>query len=90
MNRAGKQGRRLLLFLAATGRSVEPVLESQARHLVEIHGIAREERGVVREGDAGNLQIHRADADALPADFGEPAAQLLFDGGDGQTVVNHR
>jgi hypothetical protein len=39
--------------------------------LGEVHGVAGEERGVVSQGDAGDSQIHGADADALAAESRE-------------------
>lgn len=47
--------------------SIQPVFKPQAGDLGEVHGVAGEERGVVGQGDAGDSQIHGADADALAA-----------------------
>src|SRR4051812_33486448 len=44
--------------------SIQPVLNAQFRHLLEVAHVAREERGVMREGDARNPEIHGADATA--------------------------
>ena len=42
--------------------SIQPVLKPQAGDLGEVHGVAGEEGGVVGDGDAGDFQIHGADA----------------------------
>ena len=39
--------------------------EFQARHLGKVHGVAGEECGVVDESNAGDPQIHGADADSF-------------------------
>jgi hypothetical protein len=51
----------LLIF---TRSLVEPILESQPRHFLEIPAIGRKKEGVIGHRDAGHLQIHRTDFDA--------------------------
>ena len=51
--------------------SIQPVFKPQAGDLGEVHGVAGEERGVVSQGDAGDSQVHGADADALAAKASE-------------------
>lgn len=46
----------------------------------EVHGVAGEERGVVGDGDAGDSQIHRADADALAAEASEGGGGFSIQG----------
>ncbi len=58
-------------FRFAPISSFQPVLGSQAWHLREVGRVAGEERGVVRQSDAGDFQIHRADARTLMAQLEE-------------------
>ena len=44
-----------------------PVFDAQSRHVGEIARIAREQRAVMDQRDAGYLQVHRTDAEALLA-----------------------
>jgi hypothetical protein len=44
--------------------SILPVFVSKPKDLSEVHGDAGEERGVVGDGDAGDIQVHGADADS--------------------------
>ena len=53
----------------ASERSIQPVLKSQTRHLRKVHRVSRQQRGVVLNGDAGDLQILSADAHALRAEL---------------------
>src|SRR5436190_683311 len=55
----------LLLPLPIPAGSVKPVLESQAGHVGKVGPIPREQDGITREDDAGDFQIHRADAHAF-------------------------
>ena len=45
--------------------SIQPILESQAGDLREVARIASQERYIVGQGNAGDFQIHRTDADAF-------------------------
>lgn len=47
--------------------SPQPIFKSQPRHLRKIHSVPREQQAVVFHRDAGNSQIHRADANSLGA-----------------------
>ena len=49
----------------------EPILESQARHFLEISPIGREKKCIIGHGDAGHLQIHRTDFDVRFAETAE-------------------
>ena len=51
--------------------SIQPVFKPQAGDLGEVHGVAGEERGVMSQGNAGDSEIHGADADALAAEARE-------------------
>jgi hypothetical protein len=44
---------------------VQPVFNAQTRHLLEIADICRQQHGIVLQRDARNLQVLRADANAL-------------------------
>ena len=44
-----------------------PVFDAQSRHAGKIARVAREQRAVMDQRDAGYLQVHRTDADALLA-----------------------
>lgn len=57
---------------------VQPVLESQARHLREVARVAREQGGVVSERDTGNFEIHRSAAYAVFAELNKTACAILI------------
>ena len=50
---------------AWTNGLVQPVLEPQSGHLREVGRVAREQRRVMGEDDAGDFQVHGADANCL-------------------------
>ena len=50
---------------------LRPILDAQSRHAGEIARVAREQRAVMDQCDAGYLQVHRTDADALSAQVQE-------------------
>jgi hypothetical protein len=41
--------------------SINPVLDHQARHLAKVLEVAGDQRGPVRQGDAGDEQVAAAD-----------------------------
>ena len=51
--------------------SIQPVLDSQAGDLDEVLRVPGQDGGVVRESDAGDLQVQRADAQALAPELDE-------------------
>ena len=59
------------VFPAEDNFLIQPVFKPQAGDLGEVHGVAGEERGIVGQGDAGDSQVHGADADALAAEASE-------------------
>ena len=56
--------------------SVQPVLEFQSRNFREIGGVACQQRGIVREGDAGDFQIHGSDANAIAPQADESVGSI--------------
>ena len=61
-------------------RSIQPVLQAQTGDFLEIDEVPREQRGVVREADGGDFQVHRADADAIFAEAMEDVRRLRVEG----------
>ncbi len=51
--------------------SIQPVFKAQAGDLREVGRVATQERDVVSESYAGDLQVHRANAQALMAELEE-------------------
>lgn len=56
----------------------QPVFKPQSRNLGEVHGVLGEEKRVVGNGDAGDLEVHGADADALLAKGEEESRRILI------------
>ncbi len=56
----------------------QPVFKSQSGNLGKVHGVLCEKKGVVGDGDAGNLEVHGADADALLAKGMEKSRCILI------------
>src|SRR5437879_4041528 len=53
-------------FRMPKNSSVQPVFETQPRHLGKIHPIPGEQRRIVSDRNAGDLQVHCANADSFP------------------------
>ena len=62
--------------------SIQPVFKPQAGDLGEVHGVAGEERGVVGDGDAGDFQVHGADADSALLELVKQCCRFLIEGED--------
>ena len=62
--------------------SIQPVFKPQAGDLGEVHGVAGEERGVVGDGDAGDFQVHGADADSALLELVKQGCRFLIEGED--------
>ena len=43
-------------------QAIQPILDSQARHLAEVLRVPGQDCDIVSESDAGDFQIHRTDA----------------------------
>ena len=65
------------------GLGVQPVFDAQARDLLEIAEVGREQEGVIGQGDGGDFQILSADADPLLAEGDEDIGGCLFPIDDG-------
>ena len=59
--------------------SIQPVFKPQAGDLGEVHGIAGEESGIVGDGDAGDFQIHGADAESVLLKLAEQCCRFLIE-----------
>jgi hypothetical protein len=59
--------------------SIQPVFKPQAGDLGEVHGVASEECGVVGDGDAGNFQVHGADAESALLKLAKQYCRFLIE-----------
>ena len=48
--------------LALRPRSIQPVLHAQAGDVFKVQHVAREQRGLMRQADGGDFEIHRPGA----------------------------
>jgi hypothetical protein len=65
-----------------TFRSVEPVFRAQAGDFIEIHEVAREQRGAVSNADGADFQTHRAGAHARVAEAVKGVRRRVIKGQD--------
>ena len=60
--------------------SIQPILDAQAGHFLEIHQVPRQQQRIVGEANCGDLQVHGADANALALQPIEAIRRLVIEG----------
>jgi len=68
--------------MVVRGALVEPVFKAEARDFGEIHSVAGQQRGIMRDGNGCDFQIQRADTNALTAELQHKIHRLGVEGKD--------
>jgi hypothetical protein len=63
--RSRRPGPKSKIRPSPTSSPVQPVCDAQSGDLIEVAEVARQERALMREGNSGDLQVCRSDANTL-------------------------